>query len=144
MAALVTMGCSRSAPSGGLRLPDGRAGLQMPDDGGFPALDVAREDDAAAGLAGDAAGSAGDWSAVEALLVTRAAAAGVSQMGLTVWNGHDQKLYEHMLGGFTADTRVAVASAAKLVSGLVLFDVIRSGRLSLDSTTGQVLGWTGA
>jgi CubicO group peptidase (beta-lactamase class C family) len=49
-----------------------------------------------------------------------------------------------MLGGFTADTRVAIASASKLVSGLVLLDVVRRGLLSLDATTGDVLGWTGA
>src|SRR5204862_6051686 len=36
------------------------------------------------------------------------------------------------------------ASASKMVSGLVLFELIHRGLLSLDSTTGQVLGWTGA
>jgi CubicO group peptidase (beta-lactamase class C family) len=39
---------------------------------------------------------------------------------------------------------VAVASASKMIAGLVLFDAVRRGELSLDSTTGQVLGWTGA
>jgi CubicO group peptidase (beta-lactamase class C family) len=38
---------------------------------------------------------------------------------------------------------VAVASSSKLVSGMVIFDAIRRGELTLDSTTGQVLGWTG-
>jgi len=90
-----------------------------------------------------AAPDAGGWQAVEAVLVSRSAAAGESRLGLTVWDANDHKVYEHMLGDFTPDTRVAVASASKLVSGLVIFDVIRQGKLTLDSTTGQVLGWTG-
>ena len=44
---------------------------------------------------------------------------------------------------FAADRRVAIASASKLVSGVVLFRLIDQGYLSLDSTTGQVLGWSG-
>jgi D-alanyl-D-alanine-carboxypeptidase/D-alanyl-D-alanine-endopeptidase len=83
------------------------------------------------------------WGAVEATIAARAAANGASQLGLIVWDSHDHKIHETMIGGFTPGTRVAVASASKLVAGLVIFDVIRRGRLSLDSTTGQVLGWTG-
>jgi len=100
------------------------------------------------GEAGGGDGEAGiqprDFGAVEALLVQRAAEAGVSTLGLAIWDAGDQKVYERMLGGFTADTRVAVASASKLVSGLVLFDLVRRGLLGLDATTGDVLGWTGA
>ena len=84
-----------------------------------------------------------DFGAVQALLVQRAAAAGVTSLGLTIWDSQDHKVYEHMLGAFTPDTRVAIASASKLVSGLVVFDVIRRGQLSLEATTGQVLSWTG-
>jgi CubicO group peptidase (beta-lactamase class C family) len=86
-----------------------------------------------------------DWTQVEAAMRAAAADAGVTTgFGLAVWSADDQRLYEHMENGFSADTRVAVASASKLVSGLVIFDAIRRGELSLDSTTGQVLGWTGA
>ena len=110
---------------------------------------------AGGGLAGTAGGGAGtggaagavdgggrDWSQIDALLQGAAADAGVSSFGLIVWNRDDQRIYERMLGGFTADTRVAVASSSKMVSGMVIFDAIRRGELSLDSTTGQVLGWT--
>jgi CubicO group peptidase (beta-lactamase class C family) len=48
-----------------------------------------------------------------------------------------------MYGDFSPDRRVAIASASKLVSGVTLFRLIDQGYLSLDSTTGQVLGWTG-
>jgi D-alanyl-D-alanine-carboxypeptidase/D-alanyl-D-alanine-endopeptidase len=82
-----------------------------------------------------------DFSAVAALVGERAAAAGVTTMGLAIWDASDTKIYEQMLGGFTADTRVAVASASKLVSGLVLFDLVRRGLLGLDSSTGEVLAW---
>ena len=85
-----------------------------------------------------------DWSQVDALLLAAAADAGAVSFGLTIWDQGDQRIYERMLGGFTPDTRVAVASASKMVSGTVIFDAIRRGELTLDSTTGQVLGWTGA
>jgi len=42
-----------------------------------------------------------------------------------------------MLGGFSADQRVAIASASKLVSGVVIFRLIEQDYLSLDSTTGS-------
>ncbi|MFP2957909.1 serine hydrolase domain-containing protein [Myxococcus sp. 1LA] len=83
------------------------------------------------------------WNAVRALLVQRAAAEGVSDLGLMVFDRNDNLVFQHMLGTFTPDQRVAVASASKLVSGIVLFELIKRGQLSLDSTTGSVLGWTG-
>jgi D-alanyl-D-alanine-carboxypeptidase/D-alanyl-D-alanine-endopeptidase len=88
-------------------------------------------------------GAATGWGHVESLLISQSAQAGVSNFGLTIWNVNDRKIYEYMAGGFTAGTRVAIASASKLVSTLVIFEVIRRGQLSLDSTTGQVLAWTG-
>ena len=48
-----------------------------------------------------------------------------------------------MYGNFSADQRVAIASASKLVSGATLFRLVDAGYLTLDTTTGQVLGWTG-
>jgi CubicO group peptidase (beta-lactamase class C family) len=95
--------------------------------------------------AGAEASTAGrDWSRVEALLLATATTAGAADVGLTIWDAADRRVYEKMLGAFTPDTRVAVASSSKMVSGLVLFDAIRRGELTLDSTTGKVLGWTGA
>jgi CubicO group peptidase (beta-lactamase class C family) len=65
-------------------------------------------------------------------------------MGLTVYAADGTKLFERMYGDFSPDRRVAIASASKLVSGVTLFRLIDEGYLSLDSTTGEVLGWTGA
>ena len=73
------------------------------------------------------------------------AAAPVSGMGLAVYDADDHLLFEQMYGDFAPDRLVAIASASKWVSGLVLFDVIATsnGALTLDSTTGQILHWTG-
>lgn len=64
-------------------------------------------------------------------------------MGLAIYNRAGAKVFEGMYGNFSGDQRVAIASASKLVSGVALFRLIDHGYLSLDSTTGQVLGWTG-
>lgn len=64
-------------------------------------------------------------------------------MGLAVYKADGTKLFERMYGDFAADRRVAIASASKLVSGVTMFRLIGQGYLSLDSSTGQVLGWTG-
>ncbi|WP_205520323.1 serine hydrolase domain-containing protein [Pyxidicoccus caerfyrddinensis] len=85
------------------------------------------------------------WDAVGALMEARVADAGLSVpgLGLAVYDAQDRKVYEHMVGDFAPDRRVAVASSSKMVAGAVLFEVIRQGHLTLDSTTGEVLGWTG-
>jgi CubicO group peptidase (beta-lactamase class C family) len=68
---------------------------------------------------------------------------GIAGMGLAVYSRDGTKLFEKMYGNFSADQRVAIASASKLVSGATLFRLIDAGYLTLDTTTGQVLGWTG-
>jgi CubicO group peptidase (beta-lactamase class C family) len=48
-----------------------------------------------------------------------------------------------MYGTFSADQRIAIASSSKLVAGLTIMRLVDQGFLTLDSTTGSVLGWTG-
>src|SRR5687767_10227760 len=48
-----------------------------------------------------------------------------------------------MYGTFGADQRIAIASASKMVAGLTILRLVEQGFLTLDSTTGDVLGWTG-
>jgi len=48
-----------------------------------------------------------------------------------------------MYGTFAADQRIAIASASKMVAGLTILRLVDQGFLTLDSTTGDVLGWTG-
>ena len=65
-------------------------------------------------------------------------------MGLAIYDSQGVKRFERMYGTFAADQRVAIASASKMVAGLTILRLVDQGFLSLDSTTGEVLGWTGA
>ncbi len=95
--------------------------------------------------AGLADGGVNRWAAVDALFTERVTSrdGGSGAMGLVVFDRQGQKVFEKYLGPINGESRIAVASASKLVSAMVLFEVIRRGQLTLDSTTGQVLGWTG-
>jgi CubicO group peptidase (beta-lactamase class C family) len=83
------------------------------------------------------------FAAVDATARAAYQAEGLAGMGLAIYNHDGVKVFEQMYGHFTPDTRVAIASASKMVSGLTLFRLMDQGYLTLDSTTGQVLGWTG-
>lgn len=80
--------------------------------------------------------------------VDRAASAafttqGLTGMGVVVYDASGTKRFEKMYGAFAPDQRIAIASASKLVAGLTILRLVEQGFLSLDSTTGAVLGWTG-
>ena len=80
--------------------------------------------------------------------VDRAASAaflaqGISGMGLAIYDANGVKRFEKTYGTFSPDQRVAIASSSKMVAGLVVMRVVDQGFLSLDSTTGAVLGWIG-
>src|SRR5262245_24938384 len=64
-------------------------------------------------------------------------------MALSIWDASGVKLFEKSYGQISADQRIPIASASKLVAGLTILRLVDQGRLSLDSTTGQVLGWKG-
>ena len=141
---VVLAACGESdalTPDGGVSSPAPDAGVPQPD-AGAATRDAGSLPDDAGTLEPDA-GSA--WAPVTAVLEARVAEAGASVpgLGLAVYDAQDRKVYEHIVGDFAPDRRVAVASASKMVSGTLLFELIRQGRLSLDSTTGQMLGWTG-
>src|SRR5688572_7789974 len=72
------------------------------------------------------------------------AAQGISGMGLVIYDATGTKRFEKYYGSFSGDQRVAIASASKMVAGLVILRLVDQGFLTLDSTTGAVLGWTGA
>jgi CubicO group peptidase (beta-lactamase class C family) len=74
--------------------------------------------------------------------IAQANAAAIGPFGLAIYGSDDQLLFQKMYGDFTPDRRVAVASSSKWISGMTLFRLVSDGRLSLDSTTGTVLGWT--
>jgi CubicO group peptidase (beta-lactamase class C family) len=70
-------------------------------------------------------------------------AEGLDGMGLVIYDANGVKRFEKMYGDFSPDRRVAIASASKLVAGLTILRLVDQEFLSLDSTTGEVLGWTG-
>jgi D-alanyl-D-alanine-carboxypeptidase/D-alanyl-D-alanine-endopeptidase len=95
---------------------------------------------------GDSGSSSDDpsnpFDAVDSAAQAAFESAGIAGMGLAVYDRDGVQVFEHMYGNFSPDTRVAIASASKLVSGVTLFRLIDAGYLSLDTTTGEVLGWT--
>lgn len=86
-----------------------------------------------------------DFSAVDAIAgrAIGASDGGIPGYSLTIYDRRHALVFKKVYGTFATETRVAVASASKLVSGLVLLRLVDQGKLSLDSTTGDVLGWTG-
>jgi serine-type D-Ala-D-Ala carboxypeptidase/endopeptidase len=87
--------------------------------------------------------SSSPFAAVDSAARSAFEAQQIKGMGLSIYTRDGAKVFEQMYGNFSADQRVAIASASKMVSGAVIFRLIDQGFLSLDSTTGQVLGWTG-
>lgn len=83
------------------------------------------------------------WAEVDRLARETMAAEGIVDAGLVVYDADDRLVFERMYGDFAPDRRLAVASASKLIAGLVLFDLVADGLLALDDTTASVLGWQG-
>jgi D-alanyl-D-alanine-carboxypeptidase/D-alanyl-D-alanine-endopeptidase len=67
----------------------------------------------------------------------------ISGMGLSIYDARGNKVFEQMYGDFSPDRRIPIASASKLVAGLTILRLVDQGKLSLESTTGAVLGWKG-
>jgi CubicO group peptidase (beta-lactamase class C family) len=83
------------------------------------------------------------FAEVDRLAQATFTAQGIPGMAVAIYDRSDRKVFEKMYGDFAPDRRVAVASASKMMAGLALFRLVDQGYLSLDSTTAQVLGWTG-
>ena len=82
------------------------------------------------------------WTPVRDAVLSAASDA-QADLAFAVWDERGDLRFDVSSGSFMLDTRVAIASASKYASGLVLFELIRRGDLTLASTTGDVLGWTG-
>ena len=87
--------------------------------------------------------TASPWAEVETAFDRAYAATGYTGAALAIYAPDGRLLYSRVRGDLALDRRVAVASASKLVSGLTLLRLVDQGLLSLDSTTGDVLGWVG-
>jgi len=97
-----------------------------------------------AGMSGSAMAQGPDFAAVDATLRQAHTAAGADfAMGLVVRDREDRLVYASNLGGFDPSRRLPVASASKIVAATVMMVLVDRGLMTLDSTTGQVLGWQG-
>jgi CubicO group peptidase (beta-lactamase class C family) len=92
---------------------------------------------------GDPSAPDDSFAAVDAAARAAFESQAIDGMGLAIYDSAGTKVFEQMYGDFAPDRRVAIASASKLVSGVTLFRLIDQGYLTLDSTTGEVLGWSG-
>jgi D-alanyl-D-alanine-carboxypeptidase/D-alanyl-D-alanine-endopeptidase len=86
---------------------------------------------------------AAQWDEIGRIVSEAAERHGVPAMSLTVYDADDTQVFSHLYNDFDLDKRVAVASASKLVAGLVMFALIGKNKLSLDSTTREVLRFRG-
>ena len=83
-------------------------------------------------------------TAVDALVTeTWRAMGGDFPMAVHVRDRQNRLVYARSLGGFDAAQPMPVASASKLVTGLLLLRLVDQGKLGLEDTTAQQLGWSG-
>jgi len=131
--------CGTPAPE-----PDGSVVDAGVSDGGAP--DAGEDGGVAdAGLPDAGPTDAGDlWEAVRQELRNSADGgdAGAVAMSLSVWDDAGLR-FTYSVNGFSPDQRVPLASASKLISATTILEAVNRGALTLQSTTGQVLGWTG-
>lgn len=83
-----------------------------------------------------------DFSPVTALVQSSLAPLQLPGAVLVIERG-GRVLYEQAFGAYSLATTLPTASSVKWISAAVVMSVVDSGQLSLDSTTGQVLGWAG-
>jgi CubicO group peptidase (beta-lactamase class C family) len=83
------------------------------------------------------------WEAVDTAAAAGYRQGGIAGMSLAVYDRTGHLVFSKSYGDFAPSRRVAVASASKLVSGIVILRLVEQGYLSLDSTTAQILGWSG-
>ncbi|MCF8209894.1 MAG: beta-lactamase family protein [Rhodoferax sp.] len=77
--------------------------------------------------------------------ITEAYSATESNFGMAVhvYDRQDRLVYGYTTGDFHPDKFVPVASASKIVTGILILSLVQQGELSLGATTQQVLGWSG-
>lgn len=85
-----------------------------------------------------------DWSKTTARLEAIRASRDMAPFSVRVHDASGALVFQKSFGGYDDSQAVPVASAAKWVTGVVVMSVVEEGRLSLESTTGEVLGWTGS
>ena len=78
-----------------------------------------------------------------AMVFSEEAPGSIPGMALHIAGRDGEVLFGRTYGNFDPGQRVAVASASKLITALVLLRLAGQGFLELESTTAEVLGWSG-
>ena len=114
-----------------------------PMDGGSTDVGSTADSAAADSAAADSGLPSLDTAAIRELMMRALpeAPAGIEGITLIVHDASDRRIIEETVGSFEADRRVPIASASKLVTGLVLLRLVDSETLALGDTPGGVLGW---
>jgi CubicO group peptidase (beta-lactamase class C family) len=87
--------------------------------------------------------AATNWSAVDRAVDDAFATGTAPGIALAIYAPDGRLLHARVRGDMALERNIAVASASKMVSGLAILRLVEQGFLSLDSTTGTVLGWSG-
>lgn len=80
------------------------------------------------------------WAALDDALGERLDGAAAA---LVVFDRDDREVHRAQWSDLALDRRIAIGAAARLPTSLVLFEVARTGVLTLATTTGNALRWTG-
>lgn len=84
-----------------------------------------------------------NWAAVDRAVDDAFATGTAPGIAVAIYAPDGRPLHSRVRGDMALDRNIAVASASKMVSGLAILRLVDQGFLSLDATTGAVLGWAG-
>ena len=85
----------------------------------------------------------GTSSELAASLSKIQAEGGLVPFQVTVWNKDGAVAFDHALGTNEPGKIIPVASASKWIAAATILTLVDAGKLSLASTTGDILGWKG-
>jgi serine-type D-Ala-D-Ala carboxypeptidase/endopeptidase len=83
------------------------------------------------------------WKALTTKVGVRKAVGLLAPFSIQIQNLQNKTLYSENFGGYLESKPVTIASAAKWLTTAIVFAGIERGHLSLETTTGDILGWEG-
>jgi CubicO group peptidase (beta-lactamase class C family) len=125
-------------PDGGPSAADAAPALDARADAGAPAVDAGPGPDA-----GRDAGGADRLAPVRALLDEAVASGELLGFGFAVMTEAGGPGFVHAGGAYALDQPLPLDSCSKPVTALTILRLVESGRLALEDTLGERLGWTG-
>lgn len=138
--ALLALGAVAACSGGDSAPPAGNPDPSVDASADAPATDAPPATDA--GTDAPSVDASAAFAQIDALIEdARSKKSPTPAVGFALYDKDNKLVYGKTYGSYALNQRVAIASASKMVSGLVLLALVGKGTLSLDSTTGDVLGW---